>query len=922
MQNKQENTRIYKVLFRGVILAGFNKDEVIDNVFNITRIPKATITRKFFSGKTVVIRHADSQEYASRLQKTFAQAGIETYIEELTADDNSEDNDFDIPEIADAVKSESTSRYSPKILLFISVIIAAIAYGLYSVFFPNEDTKPVSTISHLTKLSKSGGNTPVTKSTSSSIIQKSISEHPPVLLFEKSEVQQLIKITRNSEIIRLKRFMTLFNFNDNEIKAINLLLEQAAIVSSDTPLYLFKTSHGSGLYLTLAKNEMPASKEQQINELLSHKPENSCVINKQLTLLEDGQQYLLSNLNNSSHTELFAALADTLKNSSALFFSTPLIAPASFYLYSHLKPYPAFQISSSEQQFVFRPENMETAQQLEQKLGISFSSVNKIQNLFDLSLTFIALQMPPLILAPSQTFVPQQISDIRLNTINPQLSKFKEQLDLELKPQWRSGPFAITTASYQFHDNHPVIELISTGQNIQPFMEYSPMARLQTVAVIDNNDKDVLKHNCSLSDTSLFKNIDGEQEAFIDNDFISFKTISNNINLHLIDNTKLSSVKQIKGQISLDYPDKIYVRKLKPGQQKTIIKIEDLSLIFKLPENNIITYQLLGNLSQFIALRAYNERGDIIDTVNIQYQNRFNGSIKSIQQSFAEPVNSIRIFYAKKVQTRVYSFKFKPHISASQKLAAPLQDNAPVAAASDLLDIVLLSDTIINDNPQWLGQKIASRNVNPFYVSLFIQNAQQDKLDTANSVPDKQLNDALLNIKIAPTELIKYNFSAAQLEINREGKTIYNNFIHFTEKNSAQDQQAYLDSNTAIQAQTGLDINEKTLTGQITLSLPRNFESYKMNFEAPGQYIERDKISISIIRQTPQTIEFEISGQIESLAQLKLYNKKQKLISEMLDFKRISQNKALLSLAYYGAVDSIILITGKNILTKEYPFEL
>ena len=54
--------KVYKVSFRGVILPGFDKDQVIENVHNITRIPKHTITRKFFSGKTVVIRHADSQE--------------------------------------------------------------------------------------------------------------------------------------------------------------------------------------------------------------------------------------------------------------------------------------------------------------------------------------------------------------------------------------------------------------------------------------------------------------------------------------------------------------------------------------------------------------------------------------------------------------------------------------------------------------------------------------------------------------------------------------------------------------------------------------------------------------------------------------------------------------------------------------------
>jgi len=924
MKNKQANTRVYKVLFRGVILSGFNKEDVINNVFNITRIPKATITRKFFSGKTVVIRHADSQEYASRLQKTFAQAGIETYIEEIIAvNNNDNNNDFDSPEITSSAQSKVTdtsSRYSPVILLLIGIIISAIVYGLYSGFFSDETPGAAANNSHSTMLSEAGNKTPVTEPATSSTVQKSTPEHQPVLLFEKSDVQQLIKITQNSEIIRLKRFMALFNFRDNEQKAINLLLEQPGIISPDTPLYLFKTSHNIGLYLTRSQNEITASNKQQINELLSYKSNNTCIINNQLTLSHQGKQYLLSNLENNGRAELFTALTHTLNNSSALFFPASLTASASFYLYSYSEPYPGFQITASDQQFEFRPKTIKAMPKMEQKLAISFSSPNQIQNLFDLSLNFIALQMPPLLLKPSQTFIPQQISEVKLNTVNPELTKFQPQLDIELRPLWHSGPFAITTSSYQFHDNHPVIQILSKGQNILPFMEYSQMARLQTAAVIDNNNKDVLKHNCGISDSSQFKNIDGKQEAFIDNDFVTFKSISNNINLQLIDNTKLSSIKQIKGQISLDYPEKISVRKLKLVQQQDIIKIAGLSLIFNLPEKNIITYQLLGNIAHFIALRAYNTHGDIIDTVNIQYQNRLNRSIKSIQQIFAEPVSSIKIFYAKKVQSLHYPYAFNPRISASQKLEAALQDNPPVAVEKDLLDIVLLSDTLINDNPQWLGPKIASRNVTPFYVSLFIQNEQQDKPYAADVSPDNQLNDALLNIKIAPTKLIKYNFSAAQLEINRQGKGIYNNFIHFTEKNLSQKQQPYLDSNTAIK--TGLDIDKENLKGRITLSLPRDFESFKTDFEGPGQRIERDRISISIISQTPQTIEFEISGQIESLVQLKLYNKKLLLISEMLDFRRMGLNKARLSLSYYGEVDSIILITGKNILTKHYPFEL
>jgi len=73
----------YKVLFKGVILPGFDKTEVINNIHKLTNVPIDIITRKFFSGKTVVIRHSDDEQDSAKLMQSFSDAGIETRIEEV-----------------------------------------------------------------------------------------------------------------------------------------------------------------------------------------------------------------------------------------------------------------------------------------------------------------------------------------------------------------------------------------------------------------------------------------------------------------------------------------------------------------------------------------------------------------------------------------------------------------------------------------------------------------------------------------------------------------------------------------------------------------------------------------------------------------------------------------------------------------------
>jgi hypothetical protein len=70
----------YKVVFKGRLLEGFDKELVIVNISRLTKVAPEKVEAKFFSGKVVIIRRAPDENQAQHLQKLFTQAGLEVFI--------------------------------------------------------------------------------------------------------------------------------------------------------------------------------------------------------------------------------------------------------------------------------------------------------------------------------------------------------------------------------------------------------------------------------------------------------------------------------------------------------------------------------------------------------------------------------------------------------------------------------------------------------------------------------------------------------------------------------------------------------------------------------------------------------------------------------------------------------------------------
>ncbi|MCU7800139.1 MAG: hypothetical protein KZQ70_08330 [gamma proteobacterium symbiont of Lucinoma myriamae] len=110
-KNEPVKKGTYKVVFKGRLLPDFDRNQVITNIAQLTKLPAEKIENKFFNGKVVIIRRAHDNSHALKLQQLFTKAGLEVFIlqdveqEEIEQDDESiMHNEMSFQQIIMAIK--------------------------------------------------------------------------------------------------------------------------------------------------------------------------------------------------------------------------------------------------------------------------------------------------------------------------------------------------------------------------------------------------------------------------------------------------------------------------------------------------------------------------------------------------------------------------------------------------------------------------------------------------------------------------------------------------------------------------------------------------------------------------------------------------------------------------------------------------
>ncbi|MDX2503311.1 MAG: hypothetical protein QNL62_02355 [Gammaproteobacteria bacterium] len=1036
------NKTIYKVLFKGVILPGFDKEQVIENVHNTTRIPKEIIKRKFFSGKTVVIRRADNQDYASRLQKKFALAGIETYIEvieQVTTD--SEQDDFEqSARLSEMLDSESqsnqqiqsavappadkpttiTKRRSYATAGTILIVTLAVILSAYFLYDTAIDTVNVQTEKNI------GKDSPVTKTrvkNKQANTQKGIPGEPFLSI---GQTNVLIKITDANELNRLSQLLPLVDLDSayfDILKQEILLRDTGLTISVDKPLYLYKTSQHKGVIVhTVNQSSVSISEkfQKQFNFIYNRLQSNQlCADSQTLKLYSKNNLLLLTTLKNLENPLEEWDLIHSLVKFDKLFYQSKAKKAFNFNLYFSTTPFYAtnkntlntdrketdyLALSAQGSSLWLAPGKQfyNHSRDLLEALGIKTSKVIelssiKIHNLSDLTFLLVGQTYSDKFSKQESStskesstdkesstskesstdeesstneetgFAQEQITPLNPDFSSSDIKAYQKDLDIEFQPQWQGGPFALSTNNYQF-DHQLIIELLAKGQNVDNLMEYSHSAKLTTHAVYNKNKENILAQQIIVNKKPLankepsankkcfntpqpdsyFKDIDGEQEAYINDDFITYRAISAREQIRILPKFNLQDIAQIEGEISLQLPGNIIQNALKKPYRNHLSQLQDFTLLLnQQADNKTLVYQVVDPKNHFITLRAYNTSGEVLDTTSLKQLVIRKNHTNLYQQSFSEPVTAIKVFYTNQRESLSYPFTLKPEIIVA---SAPLstEDSPPITFSSTRLDLKPLSEQSLSDNPPWLGKKIAEKAISPFHISLFIHDEmKKDSSDITHNASTKTNNvtkstssqktytDAVVNIKTSITPLFSENISSVKISLFENQKIILDNFVAFSEKGLSEHEDAvsnnlpgsfpetdnYLNANSAFQLKSNHQVSGvENILGTITLSLPTAFKTYSRKYLSPGQVIKLNSMIVKLVKVTRRQVQFEISGKIEDLVQLKLYNAQNELISEPFEFKHIQKDSARLTLLYNDEIETIKLVLAQFMIRKDYPF--
>lgn len=133
----------YKVVFKGRLRTGFDKEQVIANIVRLTKIPEEKIEQKFFSGKAVIIRRAHDEQHAQKLQQLFFSAGLEVIIlkdiarqrqAEKMASKELTKKDFLTQELKKELTKTVKTRKRPILAIILWLILIAIGINLWNKF--------------------------------------------------------------------------------------------------------------------------------------------------------------------------------------------------------------------------------------------------------------------------------------------------------------------------------------------------------------------------------------------------------------------------------------------------------------------------------------------------------------------------------------------------------------------------------------------------------------------------------------------------------------------------------------------------------------------------------------------------------------------------------------------------------------------
>ena len=235
------------------------------------------------------------------------------------------------------------------------------------------------------------------------------------------------------------------------------------------------------------------------------------------------------------------------------------------------------------------------------------------------------------------------------------------------KPDFVAGPFGVRLKKIGlFATDDSVIELKinAEGKGFENLSDESmhksdePMTSIRVTHVEDKEGNNLLREElCGKTRNLIAKSLSTTRDkVFENNEWISKSIkINGDKSVRLKQNVALSDVVKIKGKIMVRAATRTKINTLKIPFAKKTINSTKVRMYLKKSNPSTVKYDLSGDISRILAVRAKNTKGEYIES-NGSSASSYDG-IKTISKYFKGNVASIEVVIAEEMQSEEYPFE-------------------------------------------------------------------------------------------------------------------------------------------------------------------------------------------------------------------------------------------------------------------------
>jgi hypothetical protein len=982
-KKKKKDRGEFKVIFKGSLLPGFNKEQVIENIAQLTKLPSDKIEKKFFSGKDVIIRRAHDQAHAQKLQQLFTGAGLEVVIlRDASIAQERSDNVSPLnnkPHAGDFIKRNKFLISGSFLVIFLTVILifawqqfnisvktpqsilqleqslanekliylghmnVARLMTLNQYLLDDTDALPGMSSTFYNKLKKSGVDP-----------QKSVEHLLTAAYLEKDKFIQHSILLGKFPVQSVVNYLIKHHYG----KIIHGAEQTRVRIAELNPQTCEKENYK---HVEIAENRILIATEGHLEDLIR-------LLNK-----DAGQETDLSQWQDYRKDKLISfSVFNPEESSRALSGMAAMMARGavkknnvldSVYAGVGTQYFPPgglinLSLNSSDPVWLdkleqtFRQEIAELKQQSAglDNLGVFLNKLSVIQNSGQLAINLQLDSELKVAMENAITELAEQLFSFKVTQAGTEgevaeqldnsptiyleqyqaaeLSDFNTDYDKNFRPQWQQGPFAIALDELLLEDGRIVMSLIARGQNIANMG--NQQVKISINKAVDKQGKNFLEaKTCgqkAAENQSYFKDWGYAKTAYVNNNSIKYHELEAKEKIQLKKGFNFSKLFALEGEIRLDLPTRTeQVRQSKP-EQNLVLSKHGTRIVFKPSGSNSLAYTLSGAENRVLAVRALNDDGEYLSQSSSSTSENLWGSGRSVNQTYHGQVAEVEVIYAAAVETLTYPFKitdFPPYYQ-EEYWTYEFEPVTTSTLEKWQAKTMYIEPVELTEPGSWQDKPQAQWHDGPFTMGLYDLRTSKHFGTTAR-----------LKIKTPELAELKNNLAAMEVFINypqpaKNGDTGKSYYSVLKQKGYYMNGKFVVDKNsTDMEGQFSIDLpyyNEQQpltdISGDIVVRLPLTKQKRTFTDMNIGAVWEDVGVKASLIRQSNTEMEFEISGSRDRLLQITLLDDENKRLSTAAISYNFMNKNGNVKVSYHGKPVKAQLTVAEGIKTSKYPFSL